>query len=101
MQLNRVLPAGPRDYWNELAAEHSNVPEHMKWMYEADPFAARKAVDERQAKAAQKRGQSSSDTHTDSARGNSVVSGELSTVPEVRMATTLREQVEDAVKQVR
>jgi len=32
LQLNRVLPPGPRDYWIELAAEHKNVPEHMKWM---------------------------------------------------------------------
>ena len=55
MQLNRVLPPGPREYWNELAAEHKNAPEHTKWMYDTDPFAARKEVDERQAKAAKKR----------------------------------------------
>ncbi|KAG2088237.1 P-loop containing nucleoside triphosphate hydrolase protein [Suillus cothurnatus] len=60
LQLNRVLPPGPRDYWIELSAEHKNAPEHMKWMYDADPFAARRAVDERQAKAARNRQQGNS-----------------------------------------
>lgn len=101
IQLNRVLPPGPREYWNELAAEHKNAPEHTKWMYDADPFAARREVDERQAKAAKKReeadanraGSSSSSRHH-----QTPVSGEFAQAPEVRMASSLRDMVEEAVK---
>ncbi|KAG1766414.1 P-loop containing nucleoside triphosphate hydrolase protein [Suillus occidentalis] len=94
LQLNRVLPPGPRDYWTELAAEHKNAPEHMKWMYDADPFAARRAVDERQAKAAQNRQQGNSKTST------MLGSKEFANSPEVRMSTDLRDLVEDVVKKV-
>lgn len=94
IQLNRVLPPGPRDYWVELAAEHKNAPEHMKWMYDADPFAARRAVDERQAKAAQNRQQGNSKVSTTHA------SQEFARAPEVRMAVELRDMVEDVVKKV-
>ncbi|KAG1757846.1 P-loop containing nucleoside triphosphate hydrolase protein [Suillus lakei] len=92
LQLNRVLPPGPRDYWTELAAEHKNAPEHMRWMYDADPFAARRAVDERQAKAAQNRQQGNSK--------ESLMQGsrEFAHSPEVRMTTELRDLVEDVVK---
>ncbi|OJA10313.1 hypothetical protein AZE42_05191 [Rhizopogon vesiculosus] len=92
IQLNRVLPPGPRDYWAELAAEHKNAPEHMKWMYDADPFTARRAVDERQAKAAQSRQQGSSKDSMMQA------SQEFAHAPEVRMAIELRDMVEDVVK---
>ncbi|KAI0354638.1 P-loop containing nucleoside triphosphate hydrolase protein [Trametes cingulata] len=93
IQLNRVLPPGPREYWNQLAAEHKNAPEHQKWMYEADPFAARKSVDERQEKAAKKR--------DDSVRGENASkpghsSPEYANAPEAKMATSLRDFVEDA-----
>ncbi|KAI8990673.1 P-loop containing nucleoside triphosphate hydrolase protein [Trametes punicea] len=95
IQLNRVLPPGPREYWNQLAAEHKTAPEHQKWMYEADPFAARKAVEERQEKAAKKKEQASR------GEGNSVGShgsSEFAHAPEAKMAASLREFVEDAVK---
>ncbi|KAI0931624.1 hypothetical protein AcW2_000470 [Taiwanofungus camphoratus] len=96
IQLNRVLPPGPREYWNELAAEQKGIPEHQKWMYDADPFAARKAVEERQAKAVQRR--------EDSARGNAVeqkpqLSKEFENAPEAKMASALRDVVESAIKQ--
>ena len=66
----------------------------MKWMYDVDPFAARRAVDERQAKAAQNRQQGSSkDSATQASR-------EFARAPEVRMAVQLREMVEDVVKKV-
>ncbi|KAJ3807294.1 P-loop containing nucleoside triphosphate hydrolase protein [Lentinula aff. lateritia] len=101
LQLNRVLPRGPSDYWNELAAEHKQAPEHMDWMYNADPFAARKQVDERQARAAEKRAQtvSSAESGENSRKGAVSGSGEFSQAPEVRMALALRDQVEEAVKQ--
>lgn len=99
IQLHLVLPPGPRDYWNELAAEHKNAPEHMKWMYSADPFAARREVDDRQAKSAKKREEP---TETVDTRGpkDLPASAEFSQAPEVKMASSLRELVEDAVKKV-
>ncbi|KAH7923230.1 P-loop containing nucleoside triphosphate hydrolase protein [Leucogyrophana mollusca] len=96
IQLNRVLPAGPRDYWNELATEHASIPDHQKWMYDADPFAARREVDERQAKAAQRREIKESDQ--DSGERQNTVSSEFAHVPEVKMAGELRDLVEDVVK---
>ncbi|KAH9842863.1 P-loop containing nucleoside triphosphate hydrolase protein [Rhodofomes roseus] len=96
IQLNRVLPSGPRDYWNALAAEHKNALEHQKWMYDADPFAARKAVDERQAKVVQKREASSFDDNT--ARDGKHVSREFENAPEAKMAGSLRDLVEDSIK---
>ncbi|KAJ3829380.1 P-loop containing nucleoside triphosphate hydrolase protein [Lentinula raphanica] len=101
LQLNRVLPRGPSEYWSQLAAEHKQAPEHMKWMYDADPFAARKEVEERQARAAERRAQASSNAAIGhNTRANiASASGEFSQAPEVRMAKALRDQVEEAVKQ--
>ncbi|KAJ3514021.1 hypothetical protein NLJ89_g2611 [Agrocybe chaxingu] len=98
IQLNRVLPPGPRDYWNELAVEHKTIEEHRKWMYDGDPFSAQKMVEERQAKAQQKR------EEVTSAKANLNVpqagsSKTSSDYPEVIMATSLRELVEDAIKE--
>lgn len=90
-----MLPPGPRDYWNVLATEHKTIPEHQAWMYDADPFAARKAVDERQAKAAQKA--TSQSTRVES---GGQTSSEFSNAPEAKMAGSLRDLVEDAVKKV-
>ncbi|GBE77256.1 Putative DEAH-box ATP-dependent helicase [Sparassis crispa] len=95
IQLNRVLPAGPREYWNELAAEHKNAPEHQKWMYDADPFAARKVVAERQAKVAQKKEESSQQAQS---FGGVRASTEFANAPEVKMAAAMRSFVEEAVK---
>ncbi|KAK7058527.1 putative ATP-dependent RNA helicase ucp12 [Paramarasmius palmivorus] len=96
IQLNRVLPRGPADYWNELANEHKNAPEHLKWMYNVDPFAAKKEVEERQARAAEKRAEASTGP---SDRRPAGPSNEFSHQPEVRMAGSLRDMVEDAIKQ--
>ena len=63
-------------------------------MYEADPFAARKAVDERQEKAVQKREQASTGAEVSS------TSLEYLNAPEVKMASSLRDFIEDAVKKV-
>lgn len=66
-------------------------------MYDADPFAAQREVEERQTKAAQKREEPS----PQNIAGRSPhVSTEFSRSPEVRMASSLRDTVEDAVKKV-
>ncbi|KIJ66186.1 hypothetical protein HYDPIDRAFT_174355 [Hydnomerulius pinastri MD-312] len=93
IQLNRVLPPGPREYWVELAAEHKAVPEHQKWMYDADPFAARREVAERQAKAAQRREEQVAGPQTDTHKSSA--SPEFAQAPEVKMASGLRDLVED------
>ncbi|KAH8992445.1 P-loop containing nucleoside triphosphate hydrolase protein [Lactarius akahatsu] len=95
IQLNRVLPPGPRDYWAELAVEHKNAPSHQEWMYEADPFAARKSVDDRQEKAAKKR----EETQQASTRPVPQTDpGPFENSPEVKLSTELRELVENAIK---
>ncbi|KAK0481842.1 P-loop containing nucleoside triphosphate hydrolase protein [Armillaria novae-zelandiae] len=98
IQLNLVLPEGPRSYWMQLAAEHKNAPEHLKWMYDADPFAARKMVEQRQVKAAEKRAEPEPET-SNSHTGSSNASLGFQNWPEVKMSNELRNQVEDAVKQ--
>lgn len=70
-------------------------------MYEADPFAARKQVNERQARAAEKHAQTTVESSSGNTRkSNLPVTSEFSQAPEVRMAAALRDQVEEAVKQV-
>jgi len=66
-------------------------------MYEADPFAARQTVEERQVRAAEKREENASGS---SDRVDQRSTNPFSTATEVRMATSLREMVEDAIKQV-
>ncbi|KAJ6504362.1 P-loop containing nucleoside triphosphate hydrolase protein [Mycena vulgaris] len=95
IQLNRILPPGPKKYWEELAVEHKNSPEHQKWMYDADPFVARKEVDQRQAQVISKR----RDRHQPSSSRGIEASGEFAQAPEVRMAGSLRDLAEDAIKQ--
>ncbi|KAG9314147.1 P-loop containing nucleoside triphosphate hydrolase protein [Chiua virens] len=92
MQLNLVLPPGPREYWSELAVQHKAAPENRKWMYDADPFAA-KGVEERQTKAAQKRTEKSSGLQSNAHK--SLASPEFGQAPEVRMSSILRDLVED------
>ncbi|KAJ7040354.1 P-loop containing nucleoside triphosphate hydrolase protein [Mycena alexandri] len=106
IQLNRVLPPGPRQYWDILAAEHNNCPEHQKWMYNADPFAARKEVDQRQAQAMSKKrdestpaGGSVEPLRSSEPRHTAAASGEFAQAPEVKMAGALRDLAEDAIKQ--
>jgi ATP-dependent RNA helicase DHX57 len=99
LQLNRVLPPGPREYWNQLMNEHKSAPEHQKWMYESDPFAARKAVDERQAKAAKLKEEQEAALKGGRKR-EKPVTNEFTNAPEVKMAGSLRDKVEGAIKQV-
>ena len=99
MQLNRVLPPGPREYWSELAAQHKVAPEHQKWMFDADPFAARKEVGERQTKATRMKEQKAIDLQGDMHKSS--ISPEFTRAPEVRMSSALRDLVEDTVKKGR
>ncbi|KAJ7170133.1 P-loop containing nucleoside triphosphate hydrolase protein [Mycena filopes] len=101
-RLNRVLPPGPRQYWDTLAAEHNNCPEHQKWMYNADPFAARKEVEQRQAQANKKREEptpADASSRSSEPRRTAAASGEFAQAPEVKMAGALRDLAEDAIKQ--
>lgn len=103
------LPPVIRPYWSILQAEKAAAPEHRAWEYATDPFAARKEVDDRQAKrkekdvvraAAAENGASGSETALDggsrSASGRSTPSAELTggrggewaRAPEVKMSTT-------------
>ncbi|KAI0295038.1 hypothetical protein BC826DRAFT_302175, partial [Russula brevipes] len=94
IQLNRVLPPGPRDYWAELAAEHKKAPSHHSWMYDADPFAARKSVTERQEKAAKnKEAKQIVEAPTPESKRDP-----FDDSPEVKLSSDLRDLVENAIK---
>jgi ATP-dependent RNA helicase DHX57 len=95
IQLNRALPPGPRDYWNELVDQHKAVSEDKKWMYDADPFDAKKKH-EKPMQAAR----SSTEATPSAGRDRDLGQRPKSDYPEVLMATSLRELVEDAIKQV-
>ena len=96
--MNRVLPPGPREYWNELLQEQKTAAEHQKWMYESDPFEAKKTVETRQNQAAKIREETNpSNSRASEYKSTGSVSSEH---PEVIMATSLRELVEDAIKEV-
>ncbi|KAK2461453.1 hypothetical protein APHAL10511_005916 [Amanita phalloides] len=90
INLHLVLPPGPRDYWNELAIEHKAAPLHLQWMYAPDPFAARKEIEEQKAR--------STEASMKLGRQRGDVTG-LGNVPEVKMATTIREAVEAVIKE--
>jgi ATP-dependent RNA helicase DHX57 len=97
IQLNSVLTPGPREYWAELVAEHKMAPSHQDWMYEADPFAARKSIEERQEKAAKKK------EEIEQAATRPVPRTEpdlFDNSPEVKSSAELRELVENAIKTV-
>ena len=96
IQLNRVLPPGPRDYWAELAAEHKKAPSHQSWMYDADPFAAQKSVADRQERATKKR----EAQETDKAPAPDSKPNPFDDSPEVKLSSELRGLVENAIKTV-
>jgi hypothetical protein len=96
IQLNLVLPPGPRDYWASLAAEHKKAPSHQSWMYDADPFAARKSVADRQEKAAKKK-EAQETADAPASKSKIDVFGDS---PEVKLSGELRSLVENAIKMV-
>ncbi|KAG5636596.1 hypothetical protein H0H81_007536 [Sphagnurus paluster] len=95
IQLHLVLPPGPRDYWNELVIEQKNCPPHLKWKYAADPFLAQ---EEARAKAEKREATSTREANSSKPSYGGHTSNEFAEAPEVKMATSLREQVEDAIK---
>ena len=98
LQLDRVLPPGPRDYWKQLAAEHKAAAPHLAWMYAQDPWAAKRSVEERQAKAAVRREeiQAAPEVSPEEKKAAREYQGAV----EVIMAPAMRELVERCIKDV-
>jgi ATP-dependent RNA helicase DHX57 len=94
IQLNRVLPPGPREYWNELAVEHKKSGENEQWMYHQDPFKAQKQLQERQNGAVAKKAKEREPNKEPK------VAKEFINAPEVKMGSQLRGLVEDVIKKV-
>ena len=67
-------------------------------MYESDPFAAHKAVKRRQEEAAKQKATSEASSSKPAAQPQ--VSKEFVNAPEVKMATSLRDTVEEAIRKV-
>ena len=85
------------------------APEHQAWEWAADPFAAKKEVEERQKRKKEKEAiKDGASTNGDGGSGRitstSITSGAggkpWDDVPEVKMAPVLREMVEGTVKKV-
>lgn len=74
---------------------HRLTPEHLRWCYDPDPFAAKTAQEERQRKAAALREKKDRPETADD-----VDLGGFDRGMEVKMATGLRDMVESAVKKV-
>lgn len=94
LQLHRLLPPGPREYWAQLEDQKKGAAEHLAWQYAPDPFAARKELEQRQEAATarrKKKEQGPSEQDRDLSRGH---------IPEVRMAGSVREMVENVIKEV-
>jgi ATP-dependent RNA helicase DHX57 len=94
LQLHRLLPPGPREYWGQLEDNRKKAADHLAWQYEPDPFAAQKEVKARQEAALQRRkkkelGPSEQDINL-----------AMGLVPEVRMAASVREMAENVIKEV-
>ena len=99
-----TLPPSIRPYWSTLTAEKASAPPHQAWQWNADPFAAKKEVEERQNKKKDKeeKANDQAKSGTSTPRSNVAPGGrEWEGVPEVRMAPGLRETVEGVVRKVR
>ncbi|KAF8312159.1 P-loop containing nucleoside triphosphate hydrolase protein [Cantharellus anzutake] len=96
LQLHRLLPPGPREYWADLEAVRRAAPEHQKWMYDSDPFSAQKSVKVRQELAAKKKQKEEEGGNAASSSGHNKVDH----TPEVRMAATMRDSVERVIREM-
>ena len=103
-----TLPPSIRPYWSSLTSEKAGAPEHRAWEWSADPFAAKKEVEERQKRRKDKEamkentGEERDDRGTPVERSHGTIGGGRAWegVPEVRMAPGLREMVEGTVRKV-
>ncbi|KAG8925227.1 hypothetical protein FRC02_009818 [Tulasnella sp. 418] len=91
----------------KLAEEHKKAPDHQAWQYSTDPFAARKEVDERQQKAAEKRRLQEQEPESSGLEGAGFsrknvqqATKEYEKAPEVMMASSMREMVESTIKKM-
>ncbi|KZV88008.1 P-loop containing nucleoside triphosphate hydrolase protein [Exidia glandulosa HHB12029] len=96
LQLDRVLPPGPREYWKQLDAERKLAPQHLSWMYEPDPWAAKRSVEDRQAKAAVRKEEVAAAPVLSPAERKAA--REFEGAVEVRMAPAMRDIVERCIK---
>lgn len=73
--------------------EHKTISEDKKWMYDADPFDAKQRL---------QKPTTSAQSSTEAARSVAKDSGQKpkSNYPEALMAASIRDLVEDAIKQV-
>ncbi|GMK54047.1 hypothetical protein CspeluHIS016_0106330 [Cutaneotrichosporon spelunceum] len=109
LPLAMTLPPTIRPIWSDLLAEKASAPAHREWEWNADPFAAKKEVEARQAKRADKEraaesGGAGGAGGSASGRGTPVPERKhgraWDDAPEVRMAPALREMVEGVVKRM-
>ncbi|PWN33444.1 P-loop containing nucleoside triphosphate hydrolase protein [Meira miltonrushii] len=94
LSLDSILPTGPREYWRTLAAHKAKAPEHLNWLWQADPFeASQKMQSEKEAKrvAREKR-------ELEAENGPRLPKAWLE-AREIRMAKGMRDMIEETVRQ--
>lgn len=98
--LSMVLPPYFRPYWTELTKEKAVAEEHRAWEWAEDPFNARKQVSERQEKKKTNDTNRAAAVAADPLGGGKgvVTSGQMERLPEVKMTPSLRELVEETIK---
>jgi ATP-dependent RNA helicase DHX57 len=93
LSLYQVLPPGPREYWKKLSTHKSSAPEHLNWLWAADPFeAAQKLSAEKEAK------QGARLKREEEGEKGPRISRAWQDAREVRMAKELRDAVEATVR---
>ncbi|KAN0062041.1 putative ATP-dependent RNA helicase ucp12 [Thecaphora frezii] len=108
LSLYRALPPGPREYWQTLEAYKKQAPSHQDWMWEADPFDAQikreaeKAKKEKEREAAEKAAASGEVKIINGKLNGSgrTLSKAWQEAKEVRMASSLREKVENTIRRL-
>ncbi|PWN93631.1 P-loop containing nucleoside triphosphate hydrolase protein [Acaromyces ingoldii] len=101
LSLYRVLPSGPREYWQELAQHKQQAPKHLAWLWADDPFeVAQKMQAEKEAKREAKAKQAELEAKGEyvNAPGRPLSKAWQEAV-EVRMASSLRHAVEKTVRE--
>lgn len=93
LSLYQVLPSGPKEYWKKLSIHKSSAPEHLSWLWAADPFeAAHKMAADKEAK------QAAREKQEEEVGKGPRLSRAWQEAREVRMAKELRDAVEATVR---
>ena len=98
LSLGKALPAGPREYWQQLEGVKAQAPPGDAWKWAADPFEAMQKRDaEREAR--EKQREARAKEADDPTQAHKHLPRAWQQALEVKMAPALREQVEATIRE--